>query len=356
MKSMIEPSEDGKDKLVFTEDLKNMTFLMSDKQEEIDLLKEMIRRFNSQNKDLRFGSFIFGPVVMRLLHNFKKSDVALELLNDPACAGFFDQMTSYTILADMLFENKNYEQVLDIYESVKAKGIFDAKFPRDLITAYMASAYLLGSKEAFERTKSLVHNVRSEGGFLTSRSISFFAALALKHNDPDASFEALSVLRILAPLPRNLKLIAQCRLNRADDALLSLRSYLCDEGLRKKDDILKETIDIITKSVTDMQKQELITECEQIVRSLSEKNHVSARTLEELLLEPINLFRRREFIPGTGGGFRNEQDDRRGFGNRPQSGYTDRGFDNRRQRFDQPFNQRNRVTPVYERRGLREME
>jgi len=40
-------------------------------------------RFNLQNKDMRFGSFVFGPVVMRLLHSFRQPDLALSLVRDP---------------------------------------------------------------------------------------------------------------------------------------------------------------------------------------------------------------------------------------------------------------------------------
>lgn len=39
-------------------------------------------RFNAQNKDLRFGSFVFGPVVARLLHHFKKADLALQMFKE----------------------------------------------------------------------------------------------------------------------------------------------------------------------------------------------------------------------------------------------------------------------------------
>jgi pentatricopeptide repeat protein len=255
-------------------------------------------------------------------------------------------MTTYTILTDMLLENKKYDEVLEVFESVKSRGVFDAKYPRDLITTYMAASYLLGTKEVFEKNAALIHEIRSSGGFLSSRAVSYFSALALKHNEYESSFEALSVLRNLTPLARNLKVITQCRLNRSDDALVNLRTYLAEDSFRKKDDILKETIDILTKSVTDSQNQQLITECEQIVRSLTEKNNISGKTLEELLNEPIHLNKRRDFIPG---GFQSQQNNRRQFGN--QSGYT--SFDNRNE--GRPL-QRNRVTPIYQRRGLKEMD
>ena len=346
----MEPSTDGRDKLVFTEDLKNVTFLMSDSEEEINLLKEMIRKFNAQNKDLRFGSFIFGPVVMRLLHTFKKSDVALELLRDPTCEGFFDQLSSITVLADLLFENKQYNEVWELHDDVVKRAVFDAKFPRDLLTTVMAASYQLNSPEIYSRAKELVSDIRKQGGFLATRAISFFSALALKHNEPDTSFEALSVIRRPPPLTRNLKILTQCRLNRSEDALLGLRSYLCDDGVRKGADITKEAIEELTKSVSATKNTDWITEAEQIVRSLSEKNHVTPKSLEELLLEPIHIIKLQDRMNAPGS-FRSEQERLR----MPPNPYNQRNqnfFENNRR----SQQSRQGVTPIYQRRGLREME
>jgi hypothetical protein len=36
-------------------------------------------RFNQQNKEVRFGSYVFGPVVMRMYYFLNKPDEALEV-------------------------------------------------------------------------------------------------------------------------------------------------------------------------------------------------------------------------------------------------------------------------------------
>ena len=36
-------------------------------------------RFNQQNKEVRFGSFVFGPVVMRMYYFLNKPDEALQV-------------------------------------------------------------------------------------------------------------------------------------------------------------------------------------------------------------------------------------------------------------------------------------
>lgn len=45
--------------MIFTEDLKNMAHLVQS-DEDIMLVENMIKKFNSQNKELRFGNFVFG--------------------------------------------------------------------------------------------------------------------------------------------------------------------------------------------------------------------------------------------------------------------------------------------------------
>jgi pentatricopeptide repeat domain-containing protein 2 len=36
-------------------------------------------RFNQQSKEVRFGSYVFGPVVMRMYYFLNKPDEALEV-------------------------------------------------------------------------------------------------------------------------------------------------------------------------------------------------------------------------------------------------------------------------------------
>lgn len=45
--------------MIFTEDLKNMAHLVQT-DDDIALVETMMKKFNSQNKELRFGNFVFG--------------------------------------------------------------------------------------------------------------------------------------------------------------------------------------------------------------------------------------------------------------------------------------------------------
>lgn len=45
--------------MIFTEDLKNMAHLVQS-AEDFELIEKMMKKFNSQNKELRFGNYVFG--------------------------------------------------------------------------------------------------------------------------------------------------------------------------------------------------------------------------------------------------------------------------------------------------------
>lgn len=45
--------------MIFTEDLKNMVHLVQN-EEDLNLVEVMMKKFNAQNKELRFGNFVFG--------------------------------------------------------------------------------------------------------------------------------------------------------------------------------------------------------------------------------------------------------------------------------------------------------
>lgn len=47
--------------MIFTEDLKNMAHLV-ETDEDISLVEAMMKKFNAQNKELRFGNFVFGKI------------------------------------------------------------------------------------------------------------------------------------------------------------------------------------------------------------------------------------------------------------------------------------------------------
>lgn len=101
----------------------------------------LTNRFNVQNKEVRFGNFIFGPVVMRLFYHLKTVDLALKCFGDPELEGMFDQLISYQILVDMLYEQKRYADVLTVFQKIKTRQIQGGRYPRHVVTLVFAACY-----------------------------------------------------------------------------------------------------------------------------------------------------------------------------------------------------------------------
>jgi pentatricopeptide repeat domain-containing protein 2 len=109
---------DSETNMIFTEDLKNVIFLVDNNDTHLDLLIKMLKkyfyfncfsfifitnnisknRFHSQNQSLRFGTFIFGPIVMRLIHNLGDSDLAIKLFKDPVSYYSFNSISNLIIV------------------------------------------------------------------------------------------------------------------------------------------------------------------------------------------------------------------------------------------------------------------
>ena len=51
---------------------------------------------------------------MRMLHSQRRTQVAYDIFTDPNMEGFFVQMASELLMVDMLFENGEYEKVIDV--------------------------------------------------------------------------------------------------------------------------------------------------------------------------------------------------------------------------------------------------
>lgn len=206
IQTALENSKEGEERPVFTEDLKNVIYLIEGSDEDIDLLRKMTEKFACQNPNLRFGNFIFGPVIMRVLHQLKKPELALEFLRDPKYVGMFEELRCYSVAGDLLFNCGKYDEVINIYKLTREKQLFGNTYPLDLVTLVAAASYKIGTAEAYNDLKNLTAEIRKAGAYLSSRSLSFFSAFAIKYNDPATAFEALSVMNRMSPLPRNVSL------------------------------------------------------------------------------------------------------------------------------------------------------
>jgi len=127
--------------MIFTEDLKSMLHLTQKKPEDIELLVKMLTKYNNQNKEMRFGTFVFGPVVMRTFYYLDEPDVALTAFKDPQFKDFFSQLISYQILLSLLYKHGRYTEMREIYDIIRNRYVGNSGHPRNSLLLLMAGCY-----------------------------------------------------------------------------------------------------------------------------------------------------------------------------------------------------------------------
>lgn len=55
--------------------------------------------------------------------------------------GFFDQLMTYQILLDLLYENKRYDDLIKTFEVIKEKQTQGTKYPKNIVVLTMAACY-----------------------------------------------------------------------------------------------------------------------------------------------------------------------------------------------------------------------
>ncbi|XP_046403945.1 pentatricopeptide repeat-containing protein 2, mitochondrial-like [Ischnura elegans] len=300
---MLEFTQPASTNMIFTEDLKSMVHLVENKPADVELLQNMISRFNRQNKELRFGSFIFGPVVMRALHYLNLPDVALKVFKDPELDGFFDQLMSYQILMDLLYKNSMFKEVIEVFDMVQAKQIHGPKYPKNVVILAMAASYKLNTKEQLNYVMNVWKKMLELGHTPVRRAITFAAALAVNQNSPHVAIEILSCTQQPNYVTvRNLKIAALADLGRVEDAFPILRNVIeTDVPDQKKQTFSKDVLDKLKRSVEERADPDVVKEFKHLEKALMEGNHLSDSSLDEHLCSEITLAN----APGRQSGERN---------------------------------------------------
>ncbi|XP_063613932.1 pentatricopeptide repeat-containing protein 2, mitochondrial-like [Penaeus indicus] len=297
---MREVLESEKNNTIFTEDLKNAAHLAEANTDDIELVLEMAKKFNKQNSGLRFGTFVFGPVVMRMLHHLDCPDVAIQALKSEELDGFFDQLASYQIVLDLLYEKERYEDVIDVFRDLQNKRLQGTKFPKNCFMIVIATCYKMNSQESLRTVLDFMKEAEESGISVNRRCLIFIAALALRQNHPHISLEYLAKARNVSHVAiRNLRILALVETSRVEETLPILRGVVQidipdNSKPGKKSYILRETIEAVEAAVQKTSDKELIAEFKHLLRSLEENHHITENSLDRYITEPIDVFKSNE--------------------------------------------------------------
>uniref|UniRef100_A0A1B6DXB7 Pentacotripeptide-repeat region of PRORP domain-containing protein n=1 Tax=Clastoptera arizonana TaxID=38151 RepID=A0A1B6DXB7_9HEMI len=280
--------------MVFTEDLKNMLYLAEGNDEDLQLLEKMMLKYKEQNSELRFGSFIFGPVIMRTYHTLNKPKEALKAFNNPALKGMFDQLGSYQILLDLLYENKMYNEMLTITDYVLNQQHHSTRYPRNVVVLTLAACYKINSPDSLKYMSKFWKDLIDAGHLPMRRAITFAAGLAINQGSPHIALELLTeTARQNYVTIRSLKVSALTDLNRLDDVLPILRSVLgFDTNSNLKQTFNKDVIEKYKLAVKKLNKKDITLEFERIYEQLTNQGHIVNTSLDELLCSEIEAIDR----------------------------------------------------------------
>lgn len=65
------------------------------------------------------------------------------MFNDPEMDGFFNNLSSYQILMDLLFKNEKFDQIIDVYKTIQERQLQIAKFPKGVMMLVFGACYKL---------------------------------------------------------------------------------------------------------------------------------------------------------------------------------------------------------------------
>ncbi|KAJ8717901.1 hypothetical protein PYW07_005831 [Mythimna separata] len=277
----------SQDNMIFTEDLKNMIHLAE--PTDLKLILSMIQKFNSQNSELRFGSYVFGPVVMRMFHFLDAPKEALECYYDPKNDGFFDQQVSYHILLDLLYNHEMYDEMYKIFDRLQQKQINMSKFPKYSVVMILAACYKQNTPKSLQYASKLWSEMASAGSVPVRRACAFFAALALKQGAPHIAMESISSQKQHYVTVRNIKTMALADMGRVEDTLPILRSVLDIDSPSQKDKhtYFEETIQRVRKAVEKSKNKDVQKAFEDIAKALKDRGLIENKTLDQLITTEI---------------------------------------------------------------------
>ncbi|KAK9730471.1 hypothetical protein QE152_g15153 [Popillia japonica] len=280
---MIENTTEESKNIIFSEDLKNMIHIATDA--DIEIVIKMMKKFNNQNKELRFGNFVFGAVVMRMFYILNKPQEAIECFKSSDLEGFFDQLISYQLLCDLLYENQLYKEILECFKIIQDRQIGGMKYPKNIVVLVMAACYKMNTPESLEFAIKLWQDLMDIGHRPARRAVTFFAKLLLNNDKPELALEVLGVVQNQNYTTiRNLKILTFTKLNRLDDTIPILKSILKQEQIQTFN---KDVLDTLQEQLQKQNNTELLTEFNHLMKIFQEQKHISDVTLDEQLSSEI---------------------------------------------------------------------
>ncbi|XP_055309558.1 pentatricopeptide repeat-containing protein 2, mitochondrial-like [Sitodiplosis mosellana] len=281
--------------------LKQYILLIDGKPDEFNTLKSLLTDYYKtyNNSVHHVSDFVFGTPIMRLLYFLNLPDEAVKLFNDPDMRSVFEQMQTYKVLLTLLYDNKRYAEVFELYKQIRTRLDLFELFPDITINCLaFAACYQLNTPEHFQYADELwkqAQNVKQ-----LSRSRYLLAGLAIKQNSPKY---ALGLVR--SPFPyatvRFLRLAAFTQLGYYDKAIDILQQSVANFKLNStstKPSFGKQMVEDLRKAIEKSGRKKDLSDFQKIHEELTSLSLLSDETLDERLcatfppMLPKNLYQK----------------------------------------------------------------
>ncbi|XP_011304221.1 pentatricopeptide repeat-containing protein 2, mitochondrial-like [Fopius arisanus] len=286
-KQKIKTSVENEQNLIFTEDLKALIHVVDKQPGDVELLIAAMHRFNDQDKDIRFGSFKFGPVVMRAFHYLNEPLSALETFRDPKFESFYDQQTTFAILADLLHENGMYKEVREVYDLIRTRFPNGSKNPKLVVSVLALSCYKENTKESLDFGVKICKEMVDRGALPLRKVVSTLAALALRQNAPHIALEILTLCKKSEYIStKTVRIMALCDLDRIDDVAHDFQLTL-KRAIPQRSQYFS---DIVPKIEAAIERGNISPNAEicELFAIIKAREYIQDKTLEEHISEPLD--------------------------------------------------------------------
>ncbi|CAK9817214.1 Pentatricopeptide repeat-containing protein 2, mitochondrial [Anthophora quadrimaculata] len=272
---------------IYTEDLKAMLHLVQDTDEDMDLLIKMLEKYVQLKHEQKLGTYVFGPVVMRMFYYLNQPQRALAAFENNILSSSFYYRSSFRTLMCLLYKHSMYKEMRSVFDKIlHTKGIDFIGHNSVLI---YASCLKENTQESFEYAldiwKKEFNTARP-----SMRSTSMMAYLSIKNNASETALEILSLAdRERTMSIKSLKILAYMNLKRYLQIIPILKQVVEPSDSTFKlllfADVIYELEEKVnTESVVE--KEDLL----KLIRILKSQNQLDSQfTLEEFLFKPIIL-------------------------------------------------------------------
>ncbi|XP_033335775.2 pentatricopeptide repeat-containing protein 2, mitochondrial [Megalopta genalis] len=283
--------------VVFTEDLKAMLHLIQKNESDLELINKMIEKYECSNKEIKFGSYVFGPVVMRMYYYLNEPTAAMDTFYKLDQTPFFKQSTSMHILFSLLYKNDMFVELQQVYEHLMHIEDWYNSIKHCIITL-TAACYKANTPESFEFALKVWRQSQDKDFHPPNRATAILAALALKQSAPELGLELVANINKAQYInTRCIKIMAYMHLNKYVQIIPIFKTTLNQDVSSYKQTYYADVITKLESNVKDMQ-DEGIQELLHLIGLLYKHEHITTNTtLEENLLKPRNyIFRLRESV------------------------------------------------------------